>query len=183
MLIRFRIGNHLRTLVILVGLLAAGVLAAPLMQHPAAAGDGTMECIVDPTPDPTPTPVPTSTTLAEPGAFLALDAAAAPSPRCVYTSSNVGITVRIVNGRLVATFGNGRICTLVSVRAVTGTLNADNVTMEVVLDARGDGLLQADVTIACPGTRAVLTGLRITYDAQINQYTIDEGTFTPVREV
>jgi len=165
-----------------VGILAAAALTTPLLAQSASAQDDppvpAADCVapVDPTPTTISTPTSISTMPVEP-AMTNADEKKCPA-RTEVKDLNYGYTAKIVDGKLVVTFEDGRVCKIESVEAVDGKLRDDKVTVEKDVKD-GVAKIKVKLTVKCGENTLVYEGFIIAYDESINQIKVDVGDLKP----
>jgi hypothetical protein len=173
-----------------VGVLAAAALATPLLVQPAAAQDDppvpAADCVapVDPTSTTAPPTITVPSTITVPTSIVLDDAAMtnADDKKCParieVKDLNYSYTAKIVDGKLVVTFTDGKACKIESVEAIDGKLRDDKVTVEQPVKD-GEAKIKVKLTVKCGENTLVYEGFIIAYDESINQIKVDVGDLKP----
>lgn len=167
-----------------VGVLAAAALTTPLLVGSATAQDDppvpAADCVAP--VDPTTITVPTMITVPTSAAFDSPEMTNADDKKCPARTEvkdlNYSYTAKIVDGKLVVTFTDGKACKIESVEAIDGKLRDDKVTVEQPVKD-GEAKIKVKLTVKCGENTLVYEGFIIAYDESINQIKVDVGDLKP----
>lgn len=161
-----------------VGVLAAAALATPLLVQPAAAQDDPPVPAVDCVAPVDPAPITETTSAVSDGPEMTnADDKKCPA-RVEIKDLNYSYTAKIVDGKLVVTFADGKVCKIESVEVIDGKLRDDKVTVEQPVKD-GEARIKVKLTVKCGENTVVYEGFIVAYDESINQIKVDVGDIKP----